>query len=343
MRERGPHAHDDDRRDKDERHRRRQRFESVLQFAFGFHDEPGAAKQGIGHDEAEACEETEWTEPVKTAAVVGSPRHLEGVDEGAQRDALREGRDVGAPGEGLVPERPVRLVRLEAEFESDAAPDQSCQHKEDRDVERAQQDGISEREDSHQRGSSQHQPGLVAIPDRRNRVHHGIAIAPAADEREQDADSEVETVHHHIHHQSKADDHGPDDRKIDAHRYLLLPPGKSIAGSMRSGTADKGRAGRPLGPSGSGGCSPCGWRPFATSITMYLMPVPNTARYMTMNTISVIERVSAEWFDTASFVRITPYTTQGWRPISVVNHPARSATRPAGPISTAKRRKTFDR
>jgi hypothetical protein len=30
-----------------------------------------------------------------------------------------------------------------------------------------------------------------------------------------------------------------------------------------------------------------------------------------------------QWFDTASFVRITPYTTQGWRPISVVNHPAR--------------------
>ena len=44
----------------------------------------------------------------------------------------------------------------------------------------------------------------------------------------------------------------------------------------------------------------------ATSISMYLMPVPKTATYMTMNTISVIESSSAEWFDTASFVRITP-------------------------------------
>src|SRR3982074_2994723 len=163
MRERGPHAHDDDRRDKDERHRRRQRFESVLQFAFGLHDEPGAAEQGIGHDEADACEETEWTQPVKTAAVVGGPSHLEAVDEGAQRDALRECRDVGAPGEGLVPERPVRFVRLEAEFESDAATDQARQHKEDWDVERAQQHGISEREDTHQRGSSQHQPGATVF------------------------------------------------------------------------------------------------------------------------------------------------------------------------------------
>src|ERR1700688_1667392 len=339
MRERGPHAHDDDRRDKDERQRRRQRFESVLEFAFGLHDEPGAAEQGIGHDEADACEETEWTQPVKAAAVVGGPSHLEAVDEGAQRDALRESRDVGAPGEGFVPERPVRLVRLEAELESDAAPDQSCQHEEDWDVERAEQHGISERKCRHQRGSSQNQPSLVAVPDRRNRVHHGVAIAPVADEREEDADSEVETVHHHIHHQHEADDHCPDDGKIDAHRRYLLVP----AGSMRSGTADKGRAGRPPCPSGSGGCSPCGWGPFATSISMYLMPVPKTATYMTMNTRSVIERASAEWFETASFVRITPYTTQGWRPISVVNHPARSATRPAGPISTAKRRRSFDR
>src|ERR1700704_379346 len=289
MRERGPHAHDDDRRDKDERHRRRQRFESVLQFAFGLHDEPGAAEQAVGHDEADACEETERTQPVKTAAVVGGLSHFETVDEGAQRDALRERRDVGTPREGLVPERPVRLVRLEAEFESDAAPDQSCQHEEDRDVERAEQHGISKRKCCHQRRSSQYQPGLVAVPDRRNRVHQGVAIAPVADERKQDADSEIETVHHHIHHQSKADDHGPDDGKIDAHRYLLLPPGKSIAGSMRSGTADKGRAGRPLCPSGSGGCWPCGWGSFATSISMYLMPVPKTATYMTMNTMSIIE------------------------------------------------------
>jgi hypothetical protein len=36
------------------------------------------------------------------------------------------------------------------------------------------------------------------------------------------------------------------------------------------------------------------------------MPVPKTAIYMTMNTISVIESSSAEWFDAASFVRITP-------------------------------------
>src|ERR1700738_3196654 len=307
MRERGPHAHDDDRRDKDERQRRRQRFGSVLEFAFGLHDEPGAAEQGIGHDEADACEETEWTQPVKTAALVGGPSHLEAVDEGAHRDALRERRDVRAPGESLVPEWPVRLIRLEAEFARDAAQDKARQHQEEWNVERAEQHGISKRKCRHQRRSSQHQPGLVAIPDRRNRVHHGGAIAPVADEWEENADSEVETVHHHIHHQYKADDHGPDNGKIDAHRrYVLLPAGNSIAGSMRSGTADKGRAGRPLCPSGSGGCSPCGWGPFATSISMYLMPVPKTATYMTMNTISVIESSSAEWFDTASFVRITP-------------------------------------
>src|SRR6202035_2216329 len=174
---------------------------------------------------------------------------------------------------GLVPERPVRFVRLEAEFESDAAPDEARQHQEEWNVERAEQHGISERKCRHQGSSSQNQPGLVAIPDRRNRVHHGVAIAPVADEWEEDAYSEIETVHHHIHHQPEADDHGPHDRKIDTHRrYLLVLAGDSIARSIRSGTADIGRAGRPLCPSGSGGCSPCGWGPFATSISMYLMP-----------------------------------------------------------------------
>jgi hypothetical protein len=36
------------------------------------------------------------------------------------------------------------------------------------------------------------------------------------------------------------------------------------------------------------------------------MPVPKTTLYMMMNTVSVVESASAEWFDTASFVRITP-------------------------------------
>src|SRR3979409_2808551 len=108
------------------------------------------SEEGIAPNEAQPCEETEWLHPIKAAAVVGGPSHLEAVDEGAQRDALRERRDVGAPREGLVPERPVRLVRLEAEFESDAAPDQSCQHEEDRDVDRAEEHGRRRRKARHQ-------------------------------------------------------------------------------------------------------------------------------------------------------------------------------------------------
>jgi hypothetical protein len=190
--------------------------------------------------------------------------------------ALANRGDIRSRGECLVPEGLVRFVRLEAKLEGDSTPDKACQHQHDRDVERAQQHRISEWEYGKQARAAKGQPGLVAIPDRRDRVHHRVAVVPvASDERKQDADAEVEAVHDHVHHQPKGNDDRPDDRKIDAHRNHSLPLGAdSVAGSNLSGTAESGRAGLPSGASASPGVPSCpgpwatGSGPLATSLSM---------------------------------------------------------------------------
>ena len=165
---------------------------------------------------------------------------MKAVDEGAKRDALGDGRDIGSAGEGPVPERPVRRVRLEAEFERDAAADQTGQHEHQRQVERAEQHRIGEREGGHQPGAAEHEPSLVAIPHGGDRIDHRVAVGPVVDEWKQHADAEIESVHDHIHHQPEADDDRPEDRKIDAHQPSPCP---GDVGSM-SGAAESGRAGR---------------------------------------------------------------------------------------------------
>jgi len=79
------------------------------------------------------------------------------------------------------------LVDLEAELEGDAAEHQRDEHDEQRQVEGRQERGVGEREGAEQAGSAQHQPGLVEIPDRRDRVHGRIALALVPEPREQDA------------------------------------------------------------------------------------------------------------------------------------------------------------
>jgi hypothetical protein len=43
-------------------------------------------------------------------------------------------------------------------------------------VERRHDDGVGERKDGEQPAAAEHQPGLVAVPDGRDRVHHDVAF-----------------------------------------------------------------------------------------------------------------------------------------------------------------------
>jgi len=44
----------------------------------------------------------------------------------------------------------------------------------------------------------EHQPGFVAVPDRRDAVHDDVAVGLLRKQRKQDAEAEIEAVHHDI-------------------------------------------------------------------------------------------------------------------------------------------------
>ncbi|MNN48167.1 hypothetical protein D3C81_1626300 [compost metagenome] len=64
-----------------------------LQRPFGLHDQPGAAQQGVGDDQAQAAEQAERGQPVERATGIVAVDDLEALDERAQCNTLEEGRN----------------------------------------------------------------------------------------------------------------------------------------------------------------------------------------------------------------------------------------------------------
>ena len=91
-----------------------------------------------------------------------------------------------------------------AKLERHAAEHQPQQHRDDQRIGRRQNDRIGERERRHQPAAAEHQPGLVAVPHRRDRVHRLIALLADRKAGKQDADAEIEAVHHDIGEHRKA-------------------------------------------------------------------------------------------------------------------------------------------
>ena len=121
---------------------------------------------------------------------------------------LREGRDERAACESDIPQRPMAGI-APAELEGDAAEDETQQHGDNRRVEGRQDDRISEREGGEEAAAAEHEPGLVAVPHRRDRVHRNVALLARRERREQEADAEVEPVHDHIGEDREGDEHRP--------------------------------------------------------------------------------------------------------------------------------------
>ncbi len=84
----------------------------------------------------------------------------------------------------------------------------------------------SEWEGGQQADDAQHQPGLVAVPDRRDRVHDEVARRGVRREAEEDADPEIEAVQHHVEEDTEAEDDGPERDEID-HDDFSCPPSPS--------------------------------------------------------------------------------------------------------------------
>ncbi len=243
MRQRRPQADDPG----DQQHRpdqwRPQVVHALLQVAGGLHDQPRAAQQGIGDDQRQPAEHRERRQPVQRPTSICPVGDRKAVDERPQCNALEESRHQRTTDEGLVPDVLARLAGLEAELEGHAAEYQPHQHEDDRQVQRRQHHRIGQRERREQPRPTEHQPGLVAVPDRCHGVHRHIAVGLVADEREKNADTQVEPVHDHVHHDAEDDDHGPDQRKIDTHAQFPSPSWSPCSCAIASSAAEMGRAG----------------------------------------------------------------------------------------------------
>ena len=73
-----------------------------------------------------------------------------------------------------------------------------------RDIERRQHDGVGEREGREQPAAAEHEPGLVAVPEGRDRVHHGVAVLVRGGEREQHAEAEIVAAEQHVENTASA-------------------------------------------------------------------------------------------------------------------------------------------
>ena len=179
--------------------------------------QPGRAEQGIARHHAEAAHHREPRGPIERAAGELAVGDRDALDEAAQDHALEEGGQRGAEPEGAVPPH-LAGARHPAELEGDAAEHQRQQHQDDREVERRHDHGVGLWEGHQQPAAAQHQPGLVAVPERRHRVDHQVAVALLPEGGKQDADAEVEAVEDHVHGDGDADQRGPDHRQIPFHR-----------------------------------------------------------------------------------------------------------------------------
>jgi len=201
----------------------------------------------------------------------------------------------------------VRLVRLEAEFRKrrrarsvlPAFRRSGCRGAQRTEIKRAGRLPISVLLRAPARSRCHPRP---AQP-----VHHGIAIAPPRMNgtgcRFPRSNPSITTTS-----SIQADDHGPDDRKIDASRYPPPAARQFLSPDDRSGTADKGLSGPPACPSARVDLA-CVLGTFATSIThVFLCLSQIRPDNMTYEHYQRHRKVERRVFDPRLRPQITPYT-----------------------------------
>ena len=156
-------------------------------------------------------------------------------------------------------------------------------------------------------------------------------------QREEYADAQVEAVHDDVHHDAEQDDHGPDQCEVDAH--LMLPNARFAAAGRRrwrrrTGGATAGAVRRVRRTMGRGR----GGRGTHADQAQHVGHAGAEHQQVYRHESASVSVSSPNPCGVAaSAVRITPYTTQGWRPTSVTYQPASMAISPEGPIHSAKR------
>src|SRR5262249_56946585 len=114
----------------------------------------------------------------------------------------------------MVPESLVVSVP-KTKLKSDTAKDQCEQHHRDRKIDRRNDDREGQRESGEEPEAAQNQPGLVAVPDRPDRVHDDVAGAGIWRQAMEHAEAEIETLDQAADDDSRPEDQSPDRAKVE--------------------------------------------------------------------------------------------------------------------------------
>src|SRR5262249_10910965 len=100
-----------------------------------------------------------------------------------------------------------------------AAKNQSEQHGDERRIERRQDYRVGQGEGGKKTAAAEHEPGLVSVPDRRDRRHGGIAVLLALEQGKNNADAKIEAIENHIGQPGEGDQTGPQERQVEGHGW----------------------------------------------------------------------------------------------------------------------------
>ena len=169
---------------------------------------------------------------------------------GGDRDAVEKARERDAPEEGRAdrpdrvhprPERPSsRPCRLLAPLEREHADDQEAEDEQQGEVEAREHRRVPDREGGEGRAAGDHEPDLVAVPERPDRLEHRapVVLAPAEHGQEH-ADAEVEALEHEVGRPEEGEQAEPEDLE----RHLSTPaPARGAPSSSRSTSGGSSRA-----------------------------------------------------------------------------------------------------
>ena len=114
------------------------------------------------------------------------------------------------------PAPPARVVPLAPVLERDAADDQRDEDQQQRQVEGAEHGRVPGGERGERGPARGEQPDLVAVPDGADRVDHdpAVGVVAAAEERQQDADAEVEALEDEVARPQHGDGDEPQIRQV---------------------------------------------------------------------------------------------------------------------------------
>src|SRR5258708_31253388 len=158
---------------------------------------------------------------------------------------MAERRRCRSQDEAVIP-KVLRAQRLGAKLERNAAENQAAKHRYHRKIDGRKQRGVCDGKYCVEAGAAEHQPGLVAVPDRSDRVQHDLSLAIEIKERKQKANAEIEAIQQQVEEHAEADDACPYSWKIDHHRCLTRRSDRWRATSVGGRSATRSCRRRPV-------------------------------------------------------------------------------------------------